>query len=61
MDMEGPTCEYDSNQIYYIGTGHVPKKIVFNFQHSLKVKKSLIIIWSTLFSKHNYLTNISVL
>ena len=53
MDMEGPTCECDSNQTYYIGTGYVPIKIVFIFQHSLKVQKSLISIWSTHFLKRN--------
>ena len=53
MDMEGPTCEFDSNQTYYIRTRYVPTKIVFIFQHSLKVQKSLISIWSTHFSKRN--------
>ena len=61
MDMESPTCECNSNQTYYIGTGHVPPKIVFILQQSLKVQKSLIIIWSRLFSKRNYLMNISLL
>ena len=53
MDMEGPTCEFDFNLTYYIGIRYVPTKIVPIFQHSLKVQKSLISIWSTHFSKHN--------
>ena len=61
MGMEGPTWECDFNQTYYIGTRYVQPKIVFIYKHSIKVQKSLINIWSTHFSKHNYLINISLL